>query len=75
MKLHEILKSSFSARESEMGDSVKFTSYEAWDSMAHMLFITQLEDGYGIQLTGDEIASMDTIGKAKEIIRSRGKEL
>lgn len=74
MKLHDILKDSFNARESEMNDDVRLMSYADWDSMAHMFFITKLEDAYGIELTGDEIADMQTVGDIKKVITSKGKE-
>ena len=75
MKLNDILKDSFSARETEMGDEVRLMSYADWDSMAHMFFITKLEEAYAIELSGDEIADMQTVGDIKKVIVSKGKEL
>ena len=46
-----------------------------WDSMTHMFFITKLEETYTIELTGDEIVDMQTVGDIKKIIISKGKEL
>ncbi len=75
MKLYDVLKDSFNVSESEMNDDVKLMSYGEWDSMSHMFFITKLEEAYNIELSGDEIADMQTVGDIKKIIISKGKEL
>lgn len=75
MKLYEILKESFNAKESEMQDTVRLMSFAEWDSMTHMFFITKLEEAYAIELTGDDIADMQTVGSVKQIIVAKGKEV
>jgi len=56
-------------------DESRLMGLEEWDSLSHMFFITKLEEVYGIELTGDEIAEMQTIGDVKKIIISKGKEV
>ena len=75
MKLSTILKESFNATPSELGDDTRLMSFGEWDSLSHMFFITKLEEIYGIELTGDEIADMQTVGDIKKTIISKGKEL
>ena len=75
MLLDKILKESFNVSEFQLGDETKLLSLEEWDSLAHMFFITKLEGTYGIELSGDEIANMKTVGDVKKIIVSKGKEL
>ncbi len=75
MKLESILKDSFNVKESEMNDDAKLMNYGEWDSMSHMFFITKLEEAYSIELTGGEIADMQTIGDIKNMIISKGKEV
>jgi acyl carrier protein len=75
MKLAKILKESFNANEAELTDDKKLMTFSEWDSMAHMFFITKLEEEYEIELTGDEIAEMQTVGNIKTILTSKGKEL
>ena len=58
-----------------MNDDVRLMSYPDWDSMTHMFFITKLEEIYKIDLTGDEIAEMQTVGDVKRIVKSKGKDL
>ncbi len=75
MKLLDILKDSFNISEAEMNDDTKLMSYGEWDSMSHMFFITKLEEEYQVELTGDEIANMTTIGDIKKTIIAKGKEV
>jgi len=73
MKLEQILRESFNIESSKVEDETSLMSFEEWDSLSYMFFITKLEESYGIELTGDEIADMRTIGDIKKIISSKGK--
>ena len=75
MKLDNILKESFNASPSEIKDEAKLMSFGEWDSLSHMFFITKLEETYGIELTGDEVADMQTVSDIKKVIVSKGKEV
>jgi acyl carrier protein len=75
MQLIKILVESFNAKESHLADETRLLSLEEWDSLSHMFFITKLERAYDMELTGDEIANMQTVGDIKKVIISKGKEL
>ena len=75
MKLSGILKDSFNVNPDDLNDDVRLMSFEEWDSLSHMFFISKLESVYEVELTGDEIADMQTIGDIKKTIKSKGKEL
>lgn len=75
MKLLQVLKESFNATEAEMQDETRLSSFGEWDSMSHMFFITKLEEAYEVELTGDEIADMQTVSDIKKVLTSRGKDL
>ncbi len=75
MKLENILRDSFNIESSRVNDETSLMSFDEWDSLSYMFFITKLEESYGIELTGDEISNMRTIGDIKKIIGSKGKEL
>jgi acyl carrier protein len=75
MKLDQILKDSFNEDFSKLDDATTLMSFGEWDSMTHMLFITRLEESYGIELSGDEIANMKAVGDVKKIIQSKGIEI
>ena len=74
-ELSRIVKESFNENIEKLADDASLMNFGEWDSMTHMFFITKLEEAYGIELTGDEIADMETVGDIKKIILSKGKEL
>ena len=75
MKLEQVLRDSFNIESSNVSDETTLMSFEEWDSLSYMFFITKLEGVYGIELTGDEISDMRTIGDIKKIVTAKGKEL
>ena len=74
-KLAEILKESFNENLTDLKDEALLANFGEWDSMGHMFFITKLEEAYTIELTGDEIANMQSVGDIKKVITGRGKEI
>ncbi|HSZ87281.1 MAG TPA: acyl carrier protein [Puia sp.] len=75
MKLNKVLKDSFNVTESQFNDETRLINFAEWDSMTHMFFITKLEEEYSIEVSGEEIATMQTVGDIKKIIVSKGKAL
>jgi len=75
MKLLKLFKDVFSAPENECTDEKVIMNFDTWDSMTHMNFIATLEESYGIEFTGNEIAEMTTVGDVKKVILSKGVEL
>ena len=72
-KLLQIIRDVLDSDQDQLDDHLRLMDLEGWDSMAHMLFITKLESEYSIELSGDEIADMRTIGEVKEVLKVRNK--
>lgn len=72
MTLQDLLKESFNLKESEYRDEQAIMELSEFDSMNYMLFITQLEETFSIDLTGDEITEMRTIGDIKKLLQTKG---
>ena len=49
-------------------DDLQYNSIPEWDSVAHMLLITELEDSFDIMLDTDDIIDMSSPAKAREIL-------
>jgi acyl carrier protein len=75
MTLAEIIKDSFSLKESEQNDSIVLNSLEEWESMAHMLFITRVEENFEIEFSGEDILNMQSIGDIKRVLAEKGKQV
>lgn len=72
MKLETLIAEALSTPEASLQDSTELRSIPAWDSMTHIVLITRLEESFGVQLTGDEIADMKTVGDARRFLREHG---
>ena len=72
MTLAEIIKESFSLKEADQKDEIILNTLEEWESMAHMLFITRVEEQFNIEFSADDIMNMQTIGDIKKILREKG---
>ncbi len=70
--LSEIFQESFSTNGEVLPDEQDLRSLDGWDSMAHMMFIMKLETAYGVELTGDDIADMQTVGQVRETLAKHG---
>jgi acyl carrier protein len=73
MTLAEIIKDSFSLKEADQNDGVVLNSLDEWESMAHMLFITRMEDNFGVEFTGEDILKMQSIGDIKKVLAEKGQ--
>ncbi len=73
MELSELIEETFNLQEEEQKDNVKLSDLQDWDSMTHMLFISKIEENFNIELTGDEIAEMQTIGEVKKVLTEKEK--
>ena len=72
MKIETIFSSVFSIPEATIEDATELKSISTWDSMTHMVLITRLEEEFQVQLTGDEIADMQTVGDARRSLAGHG---
>ena len=50
-------------------DDLEYNSIALWDSVAHMTLIATLEDRFDIMLDTDDIIDMNSVAKAKEILK------
>jgi acyl carrier protein len=75
MSLEKTISEVFGIAEGDVIDTLPLADIPSWDSMAHMMFIVRLEEDYGIQFTGDEIADMATVGDTRAGLLRHGAKL
>lgn len=75
MSLEAIFSEVFLIPASGITDELVFESIASWDSLTHMALIGRLEETYAVQLTGDEIADMQSVGDARRTLRSHGAQV
>jgi acyl carrier protein len=71
-KLETIVSETFAVAENTLSDDTALKDIPRWDSLAHMMLIARLEETYGVQFEGDEIADMRTVGKIRAALRAHG---
>jgi len=67
-KLVEAFCNALEIEESVVVDSLEYQSIEQWDSISHMILISELEDVFDIELDTDDVIDMSSVAKAKKII-------
>lgn len=70
--MEKIISDVFGIPAASVSDALEFDAIASWDSLTHMQLITALEDQYKIQLSGDEIADMRSVGAARAALRAHG---
>lgn len=55
-------------------DTLKYQSIEQWDSISHMMLISELEEAFDIEIDTDDVIDMSSVAKAKEIVSKHGFE-
>ena len=75
MSLEKIFSEVFGLPEASVVDSLALSDIPNWDSLAHMMLIVRLEETYQVQLTGDEIADIKSVGDARSALLTHGAVL
>ena len=71
MTLEKIFAEVFAVSENTVKDSLSLRDIPAWDSMSHMMLIARLEEAFGIEFSGDEIADFRTVQDIREALARR----
>jgi len=71
-KIYEqAFKEGLNINESIDLETFKYRDY-SWDSVAHMILISMLEDAFNIQLETDDVIDFNSYVKGKEILLKYG---
>jgi acyl carrier protein len=68
-KLRHTFASTLSIDPDAVVDELAYNTIEEWDSTAHMILISELEDTFDVMLETDEIIDLSSVAKAKEILQ------
>ena len=53
---------------SSVSDGLEYQSIPEWDSISHMILISQLEEDFEVSIDTDDVIDMSSVAKAKEIL-------
>ena len=55
-----------------VSDALAMQDIDVWDSLKHMELIVSLEETFGLQLSFEEIVTMQSVANIKRVLRDRG---
>lgn len=53
-------------------ESLAYQAVPEWDSISHMILISQLEEDFNVSFETDDVIDMSSFAKAKEILTKYG---
>ena len=59
----------FDINEESLDSDIKYNSIPEWDSIGHMVLISELEDSFEISMEMDDIIDFSSYEKGKEIMK------
>ena len=72
--LLELIAGTLGIRTSEISEASAMTTVRKWDSLRHIMLMTELETTYGIELTDKEMTEATSVEIIRQILRQRGVE-
>jgi len=70
-KLVEIISMALLIENEQINDDLSRETYEPWDSMAHLLLVSEIENAFNVYFEDEEITSMKTIKDVKNFLRKK----
>ena len=71
-KLADLMSEVLQIPVSTITDDLSMKSLDVWDSLKHMEVIVSLEEKFDIQLTFDEIVTMQSVREIRRVLREKG---
>lgn len=71
IQLKELFSRVFSIPVDEVNDNIQRGKLEIWDSLNHLLLISEIEREMGVEFTTDEVLGISTFKDVKEILAKK----
>lgn len=72
--LNDIINKILLVEKEKITDELTRKDIEDWDSMTHLILISELEQNFNIALSDDDIVTIDSIADIKTILTKHGVE-
>ena len=73
--MNKIFAEVFNINEGIITESLMIKDLENWDSLNHMVLIEQIESEYKVTLSGEQIATIATVGDLKKALIEKGAKI
>ena len=64
-KLLNVFSNALGIRKEKVNEDLAYQTFPQWDSISHMVLITELEDTFDIRLDDKDVLQMDTYSNVK----------
>ena len=71
-RLNDVFQKVFLNDDLVLVDEMTAADIEGWDSLAHINLMFAIEQEFGFQFPGNELAELANIGELKEFIAQKG---
>ncbi len=70
-RVNEIISLVLLIDQNEITDDLRRKEYEPWDSMAHLILISEIENAFGVSFADEEVVEIWTVGDLKRVLASK----
>ena len=70
-KLLEILSKVLLLDKDKITDNIRRKDFEPWDSMAHLLIVTEIENEFEIFFEDEEVIDIWTVADIKKVLNNK----
>lgn len=71
-KLKDILAKVLLIDESKVNDKMSRKTVKEWDSMAHLMLVSELESAFEVTMDDDDIMEIQTVADIKKTLQKLG---
>lgn len=71
-KLKGILADVLLIDKKMISDDLSRKKVEEWDSMAHLMLVSEIEAAFGVAISDDDIMEIQTVGDIKKLLKKLG---
>ena len=71
-KLKDILAKVLLLDETKISDGMSRKNVKEWDSMAHLMLVSEIESAFEVTMDDDDIMEIQTVGDIKKILKKLG---
>lgn len=72
VKLFESFAAALNIPVESVTEELAYQGLHEWDSISHMVLISQLEEDFGVSIATDDVIDMSSVAKAMEILGKQG---
>jgi len=70
--LHALFADILNVDPQSVSDATSPDNTPEWDSLSNMILLAGIEETYELELSSEEITSMKSVGKVRQILEARG---